>query len=146
MPELDIQIGGKIFQVSCQRGEEPYLQAAAAYLDAEAAPLVGQNGRMPEAKMLLMAGLMLADRMSGVEERLRATEEELRVARERVTVLASMPAPAAERVEVVVERLVEVPVVPPALVQRLASLADDAELLAEVAEERAGALADALSD
>lgn len=142
MPELDIKIGGKVFQVSCQAGEERLLQTAAAYLDAEAQPLVAHAPRLPEAKMLLMAGLMLADRMAELSERLRAAEEDLRVTRERVGVLASMPAPQPEKIEVIVERLVEVPVVPPALVERLTSLADDAEALAEIAEERAGALAD----
>lgn len=141
MPELEIQIGGKVFQVACQAGEEPFLRAAAAMLDAEAQPLVTSGMRMPESKLLLMTGLMLADRMAGVEEKLRVTEEELRVARERVNVLATMSAPAPERVEV--ERLVEVPVVPPALVARLKILADDAESLAAATEERAAALADA---
>ena len=36
--------------------------------------------------MLLLAGLMLADTMTGVEERLRATEERLRAAEERVRI------------------------------------------------------------
>ena len=62
MPELDIRIGGRTFTVACQAGEEPFLQAAAALLDAEAAPLAAQVGRLPEARLLLMAGLMLADR------------------------------------------------------------------------------------
>jgi cell division protein ZapA len=33
MPELDVMIGGRAFQVSCQPGEEHFLRSAAAMLD-----------------------------------------------------------------------------------------------------------------
>ena len=124
MPELTIRIGGKTFEVACQPGEEPFLQAAAAQLDAEAAPLVEQMGRMTEARMLLMAGLMLADRMAG-------TDEELRRLRARVAELEGRPEPEPQRIEV--------PVIPAAVREALAELAARAEAVAERAEERARA-------
>ena len=34
MPELEVMIGGRPFQVSCQPGEEHFLRAAAGMLDA----------------------------------------------------------------------------------------------------------------
>ncbi|NHX27992.1 cell division protein ZapA, partial [Escherichia coli] len=71
MPDVQIHIGGRTFEVSCQPGEEAYLRSAAGLLDAEASVLVEQIGRLPEARMLLMAGLMLADRTAGLEEKLR---------------------------------------------------------------------------
>ena len=75
MPEVEITIGGRSFEVACQEGEEQYLQAAARMLDAEASVLVDQIGRVPEARMLLMAGLMLADKTAGLEDRLREAED-----------------------------------------------------------------------
>ncbi|MCA8870046.1 MAG: cell division protein ZapA [Rhodobacteraceae bacterium] len=78
MPEVDIHIGGRVFQVTCQEGEEPYLQSAAALLDVEAQALHEAMGRMPESRMLLMAGLMLADKTVGLEEELREAERRLR--------------------------------------------------------------------
>jgi cell division protein ZapA len=71
MPDLEITVGDRNFTVACQAGEEPYLQAAAQILDAEAIPLQARVGRLPEVRMLLMAGLMLADRTTSVEEDLR---------------------------------------------------------------------------
>ena len=41
MPEIDISIGGRNFNVSCQDGEETFLRSAAAMLDAEADRLCG---------------------------------------------------------------------------------------------------------
>ena len=51
MPELEVMIGGRPFQVSCQPGEEHFLRSAAAMLDAEAAPIIAQMGRLPEAEL-----------------------------------------------------------------------------------------------
>ena len=130
MPELDITIGGRAFQVACQPGEEPFLRAAAALLDTEAQPLVAQVGRMPDARLLLMAGLMLADRTAGLETQLRETQLSLADARSRITALENRP---AQKVEV----RVDVPVVPPEMIERMAALATEVEAMAEVLEERA---------
>ncbi|WP_108261810.1 cell division protein ZapA [Mangrovicoccus ximenensis] len=68
MPEVTISIGGRGFDVACQEGEQPFLETAARLLDAEAQILAEQMGRMPELRMLLMAGLMLADKTAGLED------------------------------------------------------------------------------
>ena len=127
MPEETITIGGKDFEVACQEGEEPYLQAAAGLLDAEARQLLEQIGRVPEARMLLMAGLMLADKMAGHEERMQALEAELAAAREEIERLRHAPRPEPTRVEV--------PVIPPEVTDTLAELAARAEALADQLEE-----------
>jgi cell division protein ZapA len=72
MPEITIHIGGREFDVVCKAGEEPFLQSAAALLDAEAQALVGSMGRIPESRMLLMSGLMLADKTASLEDQLAA--------------------------------------------------------------------------
>jgi cell division protein ZapA len=119
MPELEIQIGGKGFHVACQPGEEHFLRSAAAMLDAEAQPLLTQMGRLPDAKMLLMAGLMLADKTAAVED-------ELRTLRARLTELEARP--VATR---------DVAVIPPLVAETLAEIAARAEALAARVDERA---------
>ncbi len=68
MPQVEIKIGGRSFEVACQDGEEHFLRSAAAMLDIEAQSLSNQIGRMPESRMLLMAGLLLADKTAGLED------------------------------------------------------------------------------
>ncbi|MDM7931102.1 cell division protein ZapA [Tabrizicola sp.] len=119
MPDLEVTIGGKGFQVSCQPGEEHFLRSAAAMLDAEAAPLVAQIGRLPEAKMLLMAGLLLADKTAAVED-------ELRTLRAKLAELEARP--AATR---------DVAVIPSQVVETLAEIAARAEAMAARIEEKA---------
>ncbi|MEM8803210.1 MAG: cell division protein ZapA, partial [Pseudomonadota bacterium] len=74
MPEVNIKIGGRSFAVACQDGEEHFLQSAAALLDTEAKALMDQIGRLPESRMLLMAGLMLADKHAGSEDQMKQME------------------------------------------------------------------------
>lgn len=121
MPELTITIGGRHFTVACQAGEEHFLQTAAAMLDAEAQPLAASLGRLPEARLLLMAGLMLADRTAAVEDENRSLKSRLAEMEER-------GAPEAQRIEV--------PVIPPQVVETMAEIAARAEALAARIEER----------
>jgi cell division protein ZapA len=131
MPEVSIRIGGRKFDVSCQEGEESYLQSAAKMLDDEAQVLSDQIGRMPEARMLLMAGLMLADKTAAVEDRIREVEATLAERDGELARLRAAPAPEPSRIEV--------PVVPEAVTDTLAELAARAEALAAEIEERAQA-------
>ena len=66
MPEIKLTIGGRDFEVACQEGEENFLTDAANLLNSQ--KLVSQLGRLSESRMLLMAGLMLADRMINAEK------------------------------------------------------------------------------
>ena len=126
MPEETIEIGGKTFEVACQAGEEHYLHAAARMLDTEARTLIQQIGRLPESRMLLMSGLMLADKTAGAEDRVRVLEEELSAARAEIERLRSAP-----------KTRVEVPAIPAATVERLSELAARAESLADQFEQGA---------
>ena len=74
MPEVAINIGDKKFTVTCQPGEESALESAASLLNDEAAFLVNQIGQLSEQKLLLMSGLMLADKMATQSEKLAKSE------------------------------------------------------------------------
>ena len=129
MPEQTITIGHKDFTVACQPGEEPFLIAAAEMLDVEARTLLNQIGRVPAERMLLMAGLMLADKTAEAEDRLKAAEAEVVGLRDEISRLHARPEPAPRRIEV--------PVVPQDLTDALTELAARAESVAEDLEARA---------
>jgi len=129
MPEIQITIGGRSFEVACQPGEEQYLLSAVKLLDIEASKLVSQIGRLPEARMLLMAGLMLADKTAGLEEKLRDAQEALGQKETELLELKAKPAPVPEKVEV--------PVIPSSVTESMAEIAARAETLADALEEKA---------
>ncbi len=123
MPDVTVSIGGREFTVACQEGEEPFLTTAATILDQEAASLVEAIGRMPESRMLLMAGLMLADRTAAQEERARAAEAQLADQERRLAELGARAASAGAD---------------GAALAGLARLVEGVETMAEEAERRAG--------
>ena len=130
MPEVEINIGGRAFEVACQEGEEHYLHTAAALLDKEAGTLSSQIGRLPEARMLLMAGLMLADKTAGHDDKMRDMKARLDDAQSELDKLKSAPPPEPEQVKVAV--------VPDSVTDSLAELAARAEALAAEVEDKAG--------
>ncbi|EEX10943.1 cell division protein ZapA [Ruegeria lacuscaerulensis ITI-1157] len=129
MPEVTIHIGGRGFEVACQDGEEPFLHAAAKLLDDEAQVLSDQIGRMPESRMLLMAGLMLADKAAVTDDKIKSLESQLAEVQAELERLRNAPPPEPERIEVAV--------VPPSVTDTLAELAARAESLASMVEEKA---------
>lgn len=120
MAELNVTIGGRSFTVACQDGEEHFLQTAATMLDREAQPLIAQMGRITEAKMLLMAGLLLADRTASVEDQCRQLQVKV----------AELEARAASRVEVAV--------IPPLVQEIMADIAARADAVAEALDDKRG--------
>lgn len=128
MPEVVISIGGRQFEVACQAGEEQFLHSAAKMLDTEAQTLASQIGRIPEPRMLLMAGLMLADKTAAMEDKVRAGEEQISALQNELTALQNRPAPPPERVEVAV--------IPEIVTDTLAEIAARAESFAAAIEEK----------
>ena len=126
MPEVVVSIGGREFEVACQEGEEHFLKSAAQLLDNEATVLSTQIGRLPAERMLLMAGLMLADKTASVEDRNRDLQNQLAEKEAELDQLRDAP-----------PQQVEVPVVPEAVTETLAELAARAESVAAAIEEKA---------
>lgn len=120
MPQVEIKIGGRSFEVACQEGEESFLQSAAALLDAEASSFAAQAGRMPESQLLLMSGLLLADKTVAIEDRLREAEAKI----------------AELELKVANPKEVSVPVVPTEVTDTLKELAARAEALADEVDDK----------
>ena len=123
MPELTIHIGGRSFEVACHEGEEEFLQSAAKILDDEAQALASQIGRLPETRMLLMAGLMLADKTAAGQDSIAEMQQKLEAAEKEIADLKSGDAVAPQTVEV--------EVIPSHVTDSLANLAARAETLAD---------------
>ena len=128
MPEVTIHIGGRGFDVSCQDGEETVLHSAAKLLDDEAQGLLDQIGKMPESRMLLLAGLMLADKVVAQEDRVKLTDAKLVEAEAELKRVRNMSQPEPERIDVAD--------VPSSVTNMLAEVAARAEALATVIEEK----------
>ena len=69
MADLEVQIGARSYRVACENGQEEHLRAVADRLRQEAALLTAQFGALSETRLLLMAGLLVVDRLRALEGR-----------------------------------------------------------------------------
>ncbi|MFT4717651.1 MAG: cell division protein ZapA [Paracoccaceae bacterium] len=134
MAEVEIEIGGRVFQVACQAGEEEFLYSAASLLDNEAQSLADALGRVPSERMLLMAGLMLADKTAGLEEELRKVEKKLA---ENDSSGKSVAVIAPQRIVAAEPETVEVEVISAEVIAAFSKIADRAEGVASQVEDSA---------
>jgi len=137
MPEVKIEIGGREFQVACQAGEEPFLQAAAKMLDTEAAVILGQIGRMPPERMLLMAGLMLADKTAALEDDLEGLRAQIAAQEKSLSTAEERLADRARRIAELQEAAPRTEL-PDRFTDGLAELAARAEAIADTLDESRG--------
>lgn len=98
MAQVAIRINGKSYDIGCEDGQEAHLQSLAEYLDKKVRDLASAVGQVGEARLLVMAGLLIADELSETGSRLGNLEGELRAAL-RSEVEAEAQAAATERLD-----------------------------------------------
>lgn len=64
MGQVSIKINGRDYDVACADGEEDHVSSLAAQVSSRVEQLAESVGQLGEARMLLMACLVLADELS----------------------------------------------------------------------------------
>lgn len=65
MPKVILTIAGTPYQLACEDGEEERLMQLGAQIDRKAEDIATAMGRTSDAKLILMAALILLDEASG---------------------------------------------------------------------------------
>lgn len=82
MAHVIVQVSGRPYTMQCPDGEEEHLKDLAALLDSEVTRVRQSVGSVGDIRMLVMAGLMVADRLSEATGRIEALEEQINGIRE----------------------------------------------------------------
>jgi cell division protein ZapA len=93
--QLDVAINGRNYRVACDDGQEDHLRQLAEYVDRRVMELVESVGQIGEARLLVMASLLIADELSESFASLEAGDPE---AEDR---LAQATELVAERIETI---------------------------------------------
>jgi len=64
MPLMEVVVNGREYQVACDAGQEERLRELAQHLDKRVQVLAASVGQVGDARLLLMAGLLLTDELS----------------------------------------------------------------------------------
>jgi cell division protein ZapA len=71
MPEIHLTVNGRSYPVSCKEGEESRIKELAQYVDRKTQEFVAKLGQIGEARLLMLAALVLADELADAHVALR---------------------------------------------------------------------------
>lgn len=74
MAQVTLRINGYAYTIGCRDGEEQHLLAMGAQVERHIDTIKSTAGQSGEARMLVMAALLMADDLFEMEQRLRAAE------------------------------------------------------------------------
>lgn len=109
MAEVSITVNGRSYSVSCEDGQEDRLKRLGKYLDNQVGKLSGQLGQIGDLRLMLMAGLLVADELAEAQEKLTRAEREYGKLEKRLAQTSdkakAAEADAAEAVDAAAERI-----------------------------------------
>ena len=120
MAQVNLTVNGRVYRMACEDGEEDHVAELGLRFDAAINELRGVLGEIGDQRLMVMAGILMTDRLGDTEERLKRMEQEVQLLRDgradtamRIDGLAQNFAEslnrAAARVEQIAERLQGVP-------------------------------------
>ena len=80
MGQVSVPVNGRPFTISCEDGQEPRIRRLAQYVDAKVAGFVADVGQVGEARLLLLAALVIADELSDANDALEQERSRARTA------------------------------------------------------------------
>ncbi len=105
MAQVDVGINGQSYRIACDDGQEEHVSHLAEYLDHRVGELVESVGQVGEARLLLLAALLVIDELAEADQQ----AEEMRGQLEGATAAGKHGAAeaAAEAAESLMNRLAE---------------------------------------
>ncbi len=64
MPEFNVTINGRNYAIACDEGQEEHIGRLAGYVKVRVEELVDSVGQIGDARLLLMASLLVSDELS----------------------------------------------------------------------------------
>jgi cell division protein ZapA len=123
VPHVTVTINGRQFRMACEDGQEEHLRELAKSFDDRINGLRGEFGEIGDARLTVMAALMIADELGEVTAKVRRLEQELAALQDtrsasagqaqatQAAIVAAFNS-AAERIEGLARKLGQAPVTP----------------------------------
>lgn len=74
MPMVEITVNGRRHSVQCGEGEEARVRGLAQYIDRKIAELAVDGAKIGDARLMLLASLMIADELSDAYDKIQELE------------------------------------------------------------------------
>ncbi|GAK46571.1 conserved protein [Tepidicaulis marinus] len=104
MGQVSVSINGRAYSIACDDGQEKHLTELAAYVDEQVTGLAAQVGQVGDARLMLMASLLLADELWDMRGRIKKLEEEVATVRDARSVALERTEEAEAAVAEILEK------------------------------------------
>jgi cell division protein ZapA len=109
MAQVSVTIGGRVYRMACDDGQEQHLMQLARELDARLGQLREAFGEIGDTRLTVMAAIMVADEFSELRRKVRGLEQEIEGLKEaRITSverLETLERTGAQSLEKAAERI-----------------------------------------
>jgi cell division protein ZapA len=80
MSQVGVTVNGRPYKITCDDGQEPRIRRLAQYVDARVGEFAKSVGQVGDARLLLLAALIIADELSDANEALQQERSRTRAA------------------------------------------------------------------
>jgi len=112
MGQVVINVNSRSFTMECADGEEEHLQELAKLLDTQVKEIKAGVGEVGDIRLLVMAGLIIADQLSETLDRVETMSGEItgahKIGADAIEESKKNEAAAADRIEAAAKRLEQI--------------------------------------
>jgi cell division protein ZapA len=78
MAQVNLTVNGRVYRMACEDGEEEHVAQLGARFDAAVDELRSALGEIGDQRLMVMAGILMTDRLNDAERRLKRAEQDIR--------------------------------------------------------------------
>ena len=78
MAQVNLTVNGRVYRMACEDGEEDHVAELGARFNAAIDELRGALGEIGDQRLMVMAGILMTDRLDDAERRLKPIQQEVR--------------------------------------------------------------------
>ena len=83
MAQVNLTVNGRVYRMACEDGQEDHVNELGVRFNAAIDELRGALGEIGDQRLLVMAGILMTDRLDDAERRLKRAETDIRDLRDR---------------------------------------------------------------
>lgn len=77
MAQVNLTVNGRIYRMACEDGEEDHVTELGVRFDEAINELRGVLGEIGDQRLMVMAGILMTDRLGDAEKRLKKSEQDI---------------------------------------------------------------------
>lgn len=79
MGQVNLTVGGRVHRIACEDGQEEHVEALGVRFEGAINELRGALGEIGDQRLMVMAGILMTDRLDDAEQRLKRFEQEIQM-------------------------------------------------------------------